>query len=146
MLDPRSYFKYTGCSSCLDKPCNRLRYGGGFPGKFILVQYASLSATLIDCPFVARDANEIEWLLGQIAPEELFDHVNEVLERCDSDELLQIQERFSANGPLNGQSIALVIRDLWESNIMGVIRIPRLFYKNPEIRKWLFAFGQNDKT
>jgi hypothetical protein len=144
MQDPRTYFKFASCSSCLDKPCNRLRYSGVFPGKFILVHNESLGAGFADCPFVSRDANEIEWLLHQVAPEELSDHLNAVLERCSSDEFLQVQERFSSNSPSGREAIATLIQDLWESNIICIIRILRVFYKNPQIRKWLFAFGQGD--
>jgi hypothetical protein len=145
MQDPRNYFKFAGCAGCLDKPCDRLRFGGVFTGKFILVHNANLGAGLFDCPFVAREANEIDWLLGQVAPEELSDHLDAVLQRCAPDELMQIQERFSGSGALGREAAAVLIRDLWENQIVGVIRIPQFFHKNAVIRKWLFAFGQGDE-
>jgi hypothetical protein len=145
MQDPRSYFKFAGCASCIDKPCDRLRFGGVFPGKFILVHNESLGAGLVDCPFVVREANEIEWLLGQVAPEELSDHLDAVLQRCAPEELMQIQERFSGCGARGREAAAFLILDLWENHIVGVIRIPQLFHKNARIRKWLFAFGQSDE-
>jgi hypothetical protein len=136
-LDPRKYFKFTSCPSCLEKPCDRLRFGGVFPGKFILVRNASLCAGLADCPFVARDIDEIDRLLSTVSPEELLDRIDGTIQLLAPDELMQVHQLYFMNGP---HSPGALIRALWEYQLIGVIRIPQFFMANASIRKWLFAY------
>jgi hypothetical protein len=140
MQDPRKYFKYSGCASCFDKPCDRLRFGGVFPGKFIFVPGASLTDGLFDCPFIARDADEIEQLLDQVSSEELADRLDHTLELCTPDELLLVHQHDAMNCSSALQRTAPLIRELWENRIVGILRIPRLFLANKTMRQWLFAY------
>jgi hypothetical protein len=138
--DPRRYFKFNSCSRCLHKPCDRLRFGGVYPGKFVLVHHSSLSTVFFDCPFTARDRDEIDSLLSLISAEDLMDRIEGVSQLLSPDELLHFRRYDFAKGACDAPGMASFITALWENQVIDVMRITQSFKNDALIRKWLFAY------
>jgi len=137
-LDPRTYFKFKSCGRCLNKPCDLLRFGRVFNGKFILVHSRILGTGLSDCPFVAQTFEEMEILLENTSLLDLIDHINGLLgDTTVSEQLMFPQERF-VTGYDDVQGRVQFLRAMWEEQVFGVVRVP-LHFVNKEMTRWLYA-------
>lgn len=106
----------------------------------MLVYQSSISAVFWDCPFIIRDRNEIDTLLENASCEDLLDHIDTVLQSLSPYELLHARQHDFMSGSGDFPGAALFIKDLWESQVIGILRIPQLFKNNAHMRKWLFAY------
>jgi len=138
--DPRTYFKFKSCSRCFYKPCDRLRFGGVHPGKFLLVHNSRLGVGFVDCPFIARSFDEVESLVTQVSAEELIDFLDIVLQQFTPNEQVHFRQSDYMNGSCDMSGRVLFIKALWEDNVLSVLRIPRFFRADAVMRKWLYSY------
>jgi hypothetical protein len=138
--DPRTYFKFKSCSRCLNKPCDQLRFGGIYPGKFILARCETLEPALSDCPFLAHDPDEIENLIGQCPIEEVYDRIDYILQAFTPEELEYFGQLDFMSDIGESAGMILFIKELCETRAVNFFRIPQLFRNDAAIRKWLFAY------
>ena len=139
MTDPRTYFKFQSCERCFYKPCDRLRFGGVFPGKFIFVHNNYIGIGFIDCPFVAQSFEEIERLIGDVSLSELLFHINDILGALTPSERLRYRQRDYVSEYSDVAGRIRFLKALWEDRVMSVVRIPDSFSTDRKMRKWLFA-------
>ena len=139
MTDPRTYFKFQSCERCFYKPCDRLRFGGVFPGKFIFVHNNYIGIGFVDCPFVAQSFDEIERLIGDISLSELLFHINDILGALTPSERLRYRQRDYVSEYSDVAGRIRFLKALCEDRVMSVVRIPDSFSIDRKMRKWLFA-------
>jgi hypothetical protein len=144
-LDPRAYFKFKSCGRCLQKPCDRLRFGRVYNGKFILVHTRMLGAGLFDCPFVAQDPEEVETLLQDTPLLELIDHIDGLLSDLSVNEQMMFDQASFVKGYDDFAGRVRFLRAMWDEQVFGMVRVP-LFFVNKEMTKWLYANESLDYT
>jgi hypothetical protein len=137
--DPRKYFKFQSCGRCFHKPCDRLRFGGVFPGKFLFIHNSHLGTGFFDCPFVARSFDEIEQLINSISFSELLFNINDILEMLTPSERLHYQQRDYIGEYSDVAGRTQFLKTLWENQVISVIRIPDFLSADAKMRKWLYA-------
>jgi hypothetical protein len=144
-LDPRSYFKFKSCSRCLNKPCDRLRFGRVYNGKFLFVHSRILGTGLFDCPFVAQSFEEVEILLENTSLLELIDHLDGLLADLSINEQLSFNQGNFVTGYDDFHGRLRFLRAMWDEQVFGVVRVP-LTFVNKEMARWLYANESLDYT
>jgi hypothetical protein len=144
-LDPRTYFKFKSCGYCRNKPCDSLRFGHVYNGKFIFVRSGDIGFGLSDCPFLAQSFDEIEQLLKNTSLLDLIHHIDGLL----SDLSLADQMRFNQNDYVMSyddfSGRVRFLRAMWDGRAFGVVRVP-LFFIDKEMSRWLYANQSLDFT
>jgi hypothetical protein len=138
--DPRNYFKFNSCSRCSNKPCNQLRFGGVYPGKFVLVHSETMEPGFNDCPFLTQDIDEIQWLINRTPEAELCDRIDGVLQSLTTEEIEYFRQFDFMSGVCDMPGMTLLVKELYENRVVSIFRIPQLFRNDAAVRKWLLAF------
>jgi hypothetical protein len=137
--DPRTYFKFQSCQRCFHKPCDRLRFGGVFPDKFLFIHNNYLGIGFFDCPFIAESFDEIERLINGVSFSELLFNINDILGTLTPSERLHFRQENFVSDYSDMAGRVQFIKALWENQVISVIRIPGTFSLDAKMRKWLFA-------
>lgn len=137
--DPRKYFKFHSCDRCFHKPCDRLRFGGVYPGKFIFVHNSHLGTGFFDCLFVAKSFDEIERLVEGLSLSELVFIINDILAMLTTSECLQYQQHCYVSEFSDAGGRMQFLKALWDDQIISVIRVPDFFSRDKKMRQWLYA-------
>ena len=138
--DPRTYFKFKSCARCFYKPCNRLRFGGVHPGKFMFVHGSIMGQGFVDCGFLVRDAVEIELLASAVAPNELAERLNDVLGELTPVEANQFRQEDYISHFSDFSGMIKFIDTLRENHVINILRVPFFLKDNAFMRKWLYSY------
>jgi hypothetical protein len=138
--DPRKYFKFKSCARCFYKPCDMLRFGGVYPGKFTFVHNSHFGIGFFDCPFAVQEFHEVKTLLAGISVEDMIEHINNVFNFLTPSEWIQYnqQDYISFYDDIDGRKD--FVKTLWDNNVMSVLRIPFFIKDDAVMRKWLYAY------
>ena len=143
MNDPQTdaarFFKYASCKRCMAKPCDRLRFGGVYPGKFIVTGVSDFGIGMHDCPFMVADSAEFKELLSNVGLPHLVGIVEEAIMtlscalRLTYDQDLFVQDYSDEPGRIR---FLLALR---ESQSIAMLRVPFTYSFDSKLSQWLHA-------
>ena len=137
--DPGTIFTFNACSRCLSKPCDGLRYGGAWPGRYIVVKSDRTGIEQLDCPFACTSAEELRELLhaaDHIDLAEIIEGILSQLSPADSliyDQSLYYSDFSDIAGRLD------FIEHLWRDGAITVVRIPEFYTLDKRLSAWLHS-------
>jgi hypothetical protein len=140
MNETMTNLSFFGCRFCMHKPCDRLRYGRVYPGKFIFVHRRYCGAQAGDCPFIPSSFEEVEQLAINVSLIETIEITTDVIMQLSIGEELSHSQNdyvFQYND-INGRWRFL--KSLWDYDIITAIRVPPAFFLDKKIARWLLAF------
>jgi hypothetical protein len=135
----KTFLSYPGCRACLAKPCDRLRFGRVFPGKFLFVHKRRCGAAAWECPFVAGSFSEVRQLAEVAILPDLIGLVDDIASQLAVEEHLACpQQSFVASYPdIEGRFRYL--EALWYHGSLTVVRVPQDFLAHEKLAAWLLA-------
>ena len=135
--DPKSCFGFPACATCFAKPCERLRYGGVRPGKFIMVHMHEYSFD--SCYFAAESFHEIEWMLKDLQLRDLILRIGGIIPSMSPAEQLQYNLQHYVNDYSDWAGYMAYVQRIWEDRVLIVLRIPMSYIFDNKIKRWLHA-------
>ncbi len=139
MPEQKFSLSFPGCSSCLAKPCDRLRFGRVFPGKFLLVHKRYCDASHWDCPFVAKDFEEVRSLASNDSLIDLAAPVEDILFQLSIQEQLSLRQEHFVTVYNDIEGRLRYLEALWNADALTVIRVPLNFTADKSLARWLLA-------
>ncbi len=136
--DPRKYFKSKSCTQCLYKPCDNLRFGRVYNGKYVLVHSRLMGNGISDCPFMEQNSDEVQTFFENTSFLDLIDHINGLFSELSITEQLTFnQESYVTNYDDFSGRIQFLMA-MWNDSVFRVIRIPSMTV-NKQMMRWLYA-------
>lgn len=134
---PKTYFKFSACATCFQTPCERLRYGGVYPGKFIILHSREYSFT--NCQFAAVSIDEVNQLLSSLQVHDFLYEIGKVISLMSPAEQIRWNMDHFVTGYSDWAGYMEFIRRLWEERIIIILRIPYFYQQDLKVRRWLHA-------
>ena len=128
---------YPGCKSCLAKPCNHLRFGGVFPGKFLFVHRRRLSAAPQECPFLPASFDEVRRLLDDTSRQDLAALVEDMVSQLSPEEYLSVRQEHYVTDCSDREGRIRFLEALWEADALSAVRVPGNFRTDGTLGAWL---------
>jgi hypothetical protein len=144
-LASRNFLVFPGCKTCLARPCERLRFGRVFPGKFLFVHRRELGFGEKGCPFVATSFDEVRELLSDLSLTDLMSCCDDIIYALSVEEQHAHDQRQFVNGYDDFEGWLRFCEALWDDNILGVVSVP-LFTTNKGMAQWLYVLESLDYT
>jgi hypothetical protein len=139
MPDSKNALSFPGCRTCLAKPCDRLRFGRVFPGKFLFIHKRYIRATSRDCPFAVDTFSEIRQLTAAASLVDFVAHIDDVFSQLSADECMtHAQNNYVSRYDDDGGRLAL-LEALWNDDVIGALRVPYVFTADKKLAQWLLA-------
>ena len=135
--NPKTYFNFPSCITCFQKPCERLRYGGVYPGKFIILHSHEYSFT--NCQFAAASIDEVDQLLNNLQVHDIVYETGKVISFMSPAEQIHWNMDHFVTDYSDWAGYMEFIRRLWEERIIIVLRIPYFYQQDLKVRRWLHA-------
>ncbi len=136
-LTPKTYFKFSACATCFQTPCERLLYGGVYPGKFIILHSHEYSFT--NCQFAAASIDEVDQLLSRLQVHNFVYEIGKVISLMSPAEQIHWNMDQFVTGYSDWAGYMEFIRRLWEERIIIILRIPYFYQQDLTVRRWLHA-------
>lgn len=130
---------FPGCRACLAKPCERLRFGRVFAGKFLFVHKRYCPAESWECPFVAADPGEMRFLAANTPFIDLLGCVEDIVEQLSIQEVISIRQEQFVTGYGDVEGRMRFLEALWNAAALTVIRVPDNFMADRGLAQWLLA-------
>jgi hypothetical protein len=134
---PKTYFKFSACATCFQTPCERLRYGGVYPGKFIILHSHEYSFT--NCQFAADSIDEVDQLLSNLQLHDIIYEIDKVISLMSPAEQIHWDMSHFVTEYSDRAGRMKFIRRLWEERIIIILRIPNFYQQDLKVRSWLHA-------
>jgi hypothetical protein len=141
----RNFLAFPGCKTCLARPCERLRFGRVFPGKFLFVHRRELGFGEKGCPFVVASFDEVRELLSDLSLTDLISCCEDIIFALSVEEQQAHDQRHFVNGYDDFEGRVRFCEALWDDNILGVVSVP-LFITNKAMAQWLYLLESLDYT
>jgi hypothetical protein len=140
MTETMTPLSFPGCRFCMHKPCDRLRFGRVYPGKFIFVHRRYCGAQAGDCPFIPSSFEEVEQLAINVSLIETIEITTDVIMQLSvAEELSHSQNDYVFQyNDINGRWRFL--KSLWDYDIITAIRVPPAFFWDKKLARWLLAY------
>jgi hypothetical protein len=139
MPDSGKTLSFPGCRACPTKPCDRLRFGRVFPGKFLFVHKRYLRATSRECPFAVDSFMEIRQLLGQASLLDIVAHIDDVFTQLSADECIAHNQNYYVSRYDDDDGRIRLLESLWVDDSIGAVRVPYVFIADKNLAQWLLA-------
>jgi len=134
-----NFLSFPGCKACFARPCEGLRFGRIFPGKFIFIHRRNLGFGDKGCPFVPNSFNEVHELLRDVSLQKLIRSVNDILFEMSPMEQLRINMQDFVDSYDDFSGRIRFLSALWDSNVLGVVCVPQFFQLDRNLSKWLLV-------
>ncbi len=134
-----TFLSFPGCRACLAKPCDRLRFGRVFPGKFLFVHKRRCGAAAWDCPFVAGSFEEVRQLARTTTLIDLVGFVDDLASRLSVEEHLRFSQQSYVAGYFDIEGRLKYLEALWNHGSLTVVRVPQDFLAHEKLAAWLLA-------
>jgi hypothetical protein len=135
--NPKTYFNFPSCITCFQKPCERLRYGGVYPGKFIIVHSREYSFT--NCHFSAASIDEVGQLLSNLQVHDFTYEIGKIISLMSPAEQIHWNMDHLVTGYSDWAGYLEFIQRLSEERIIIILRIPYFYQQDLKVRRWLHA-------
>jgi hypothetical protein len=135
--NPKNYFKYSSCATCFQTPCERLRYGGVYSGKFIILHSREYSFT--NCPFAVESVDEIERIFDNIQLHDFAYEIDKIISLMSVSEQIHWNIGQFVTGYSDWAGHLEFVRRLWEERIIIILRIPYFYQQDLKVRRWIHA-------
>ena len=139
----KATLSYPGCKSCLSKPCDHLRYGGVFPGKFLFVHRRRHNASPQGCPFLPASFDEVRRLLDGTSWQDLAALVEDVVPQLSPEEYLSVRQEHYITDCSDREGRIRFLEALWKADALSAVRVPDDFRTDKTLGAWLV---ENEQT
>jgi hypothetical protein len=134
----RDFLSFPGCTTCLHKPCDGLRFGRVYAGKFLFVHKRHHGHGADDCPFVPVSFDELRPHLENAPLLDVIAAVEDAISQLSPDE----QNSFPLfHFVASYDDVAGRIRfleTLWNNDSVAAVRVPQVI-SNTAMAQWLYA-------
>jgi hypothetical protein len=134
----RDFLSFPGCTACLHKPCDGLRFGRVYAGKFFFVHKRHRGYGTADCPFAPVSFDELRPVLESAPLLDVIAAVEDALSQLSPDE----QNAFSLSDFVASYDDAAgrirFLESLWDNDSVAAVRVPQVI-SDTRMAQWLFA-------
>jgi hypothetical protein len=135
----RSFLAFKTCKTCAYKPCERLRFGRVFPGKYTVLHTRYLTTRENDCPFLVQSFSHFLDLIDNASLLDVIASMQDILAELSVEEQIAFNTRFLITDYNDRQGRILVLEWLWNSSVLAILHVPYDFYSHQKMAKWLLV-------
>ncbi len=136
---PRTFLKFKSCAHCQWQPCERLRYGGVFPGKSMVVSRSDAPPNPVDCPFLVTDPEQLRIWAEELSMADLVEQTEFVLSQLDVNMSFAIRQSHFVMSYDDREGRIRLLLALWSAGGFALLRIPHHYGSDDKMRRWLHS-------